>query len=93
LKPILRAKSTTGAYRRFGAQARDERLLAFAILMLIGPNARNRAWEDTSARSRSLIEHQDRLNRINAFPVPDGDTGTNLAAIPRDARVILLQAQ
>ena len=27
-----------------------------------------------------MIDHQDPLNRINVFPVPDGDTGTNLAA-------------
>jgi DegV family protein with EDD domain len=26
-----------------------------------------------------LMADQDRLNRINVFPVPDGDTGTNLA--------------
>ena len=28
----------------------------------------------------SIIDAQDRLNEINVFPVPDGDTGTNLAA-------------
>ena len=28
---------------------------------------------------RRLVADQDRLNRINVFPVPDGDTGTNLA--------------
>ncbi len=27
----------------------------------------------------SVIADQERLNRINVFPVPDGDTGTNLA--------------
>ncbi len=32
------------------------------------------------AGSRSLLEQQDELNRINVFPVPDGDTGTNMAA-------------
>jgi len=26
-----------------------------------------------------LISHQDYLNQINVFPVPDGDTGTNMA--------------
>ena len=30
--------------------------------------------------ARRVIDHQDHLNRINVFPVPDGDTGTNLAA-------------
>ena len=28
----------------------------------------------------SIISAQDQLNEINVFPVPDGDTGTNLAA-------------
>lgn len=31
------------------------------------------------AGMRRVIADQDRLNRINVFPVPDGDTGTNLA--------------
>jgi DAK2 domain fusion protein YloV len=26
-----------------------------------------------------LRRHQDRLNRLNVYPVPDGDTGTNMA--------------
>jgi uncharacterized protein len=26
-----------------------------------------------------VIAHQDTLNRINVFPVPDGDTGTNFS--------------
>ncbi len=26
-----------------------------------------------------LRDHQDRLNRLNVYPVPDGDTGTNMA--------------
>lgn len=29
--------------------------------------------------SRRVIEHQDELNAINVFPVPDGDTGSNLS--------------
>ena len=32
------------------------------------------------AGSQSLLEQQEELNRINVFPVPDGDTGTNMAA-------------
>ena len=27
---------------------------------------------------RKVVAHQDYLNKINVFPVPDGDTGTNL---------------
>ncbi len=29
---------------------------------------------------KKLIEHQEEINSINVFPVPDGDTGSNLAA-------------
>ena len=28
---------------------------------------------------KSLISRQEYLNKINVFPVPDGDTGTNMA--------------
>ncbi|HOB83757.1 MAG TPA: DegV family protein [Bacteroidales bacterium] len=35
------------------------------------------------AGSKKLIEHQVELNRINVFPVKDGDTGTNLAGTVR----------
>ena len=28
---------------------------------------------------RNVVSHQDYLNKINVFPVPDGDTGTNMA--------------
>ena len=27
----------------------------------------------------ALRTHQDELNRLNVYPVPDGDTGTNMA--------------
>ncbi len=37
------------------------------------------------AGARKLIEHQVELNRINVFPVKDGDTGTNLAGTVRSA--------
>ena len=29
---------------------------------------------------KKIIEHQEEINKINVFPVPDGDTGSNLAA-------------
>jgi len=35
------------------------------------------------AGAKKVIEHQVELNRINVFPVNDGDTGTNLAATIR----------
>ena len=35
-----------------------------------------RNW--AQAGVQALREHRDELNRLNVFPVPDGDTGTNL---------------
>jgi len=35
------------------------------------------------AGAKKVIEHQIELNRINVFPVNDGDTGTNLASTIR----------
>ncbi len=35
------------------------------------------------AGARKVIEHQIELNKINVFPVNDGDTGTNLASTIR----------
>ncbi len=32
---------------------------------------------------RALDEHRDEVDQLNVFPVPDGDTGTNLAATAR----------
>jgi DegV family protein with EDD domain len=32
------------------------------------------------AGAQKIFEHQDYLNKINVFPVPDADTGTNLAS-------------
>jgi dihydroxyacetone kinase-like predicted kinase len=38
---------------------------------------------------RRIIADQERLNRINVFPVPDGDTGTNLALTMSAVRAAL----
>ena len=38
-----------------------------------------------------VIADQDRLNRINVFPVPDGDTGTNLAVTMGSVRAALMR--
>ena len=27
---------------------------------------------------KNLLEYQDKLDEINVYPVPDGDTGTNM---------------
>jgi len=35
------------------------------------------------AGAHKIIEHQKELNDINVFPVPDGDTGTNMASTIR----------
>jgi uncharacterized protein len=35
------------------------------------------------AGSSRILQHQGFMNRINVFPVPDGDTGTNLASTVR----------
>ena len=42
------------------------------------------------AGANKILENQDLLNRINVFPVPDADTGTNLAST---VRYIIDQAQ
>lgn len=45
-------------------------------LTTLGPRELRRAVE--SFRD-ALRDHQDELNRLNVYPVPDGDTGTNMA--------------
>ena len=40
----------------------------------------NRLYYAFIAGAQSVIKQQDYLNRINVFPVPDADTGNNLAA-------------
>ena len=42
------------------------------------------------AGAHRIFEHQKLLNKINVFPVPDADTGTNLASTMRsiiDAKI------
>jgi dihydroxyacetone kinase-like predicted kinase len=46
-----------------------------AIAYLDGP----RLLQGISAGVRHVFRRRDYLNKINVFPVPDGDTGTNLA--------------
>ncbi len=39
-----------------------------------------RALRDTITVFRDLVrDHQEAINRLNVYPVPDGDTGTNMA--------------
>ncbi len=39
-----------------------------------------RLRRSTRAAARWVSQRQENLNGINVFPVPDGDTGTNMAA-------------
>lgn len=47
--------------------------------------AGHRTWNGTQLlealtfASRLLSHHRDRVNALNVFPIPDGDTGTNMA--------------
>jgi fatty acid-binding protein DegV len=38
-----------------------------------------RLYRTLAAGLRRVVSRQDYLNKINVFPVPDGDTGTNIA--------------
>lgn len=39
----------------------------------------------------NVVKHRDHINKINVFPVPDGDTGTNLAFTLLEIRNALTQ--
>ncbi|WP_199439146.1 DAK2 domain-containing protein [Umezawaea beigongshangensis] len=49
-----------------------------------------RRWADACVRS--LDAHREAIDRMNVFPVPDGDTGTNLLHTMRSALDALLRA-
>ena len=38
-----------------------------------------RLYRSITAGLRRVVSRQEYLNKINVFPVPDGDTGTNMA--------------
>lgn len=40
----------------------------------------------------NVLKHRDHINKINVFPVPDGDTGTNLAFTLSEIRSALANA-
>src|SRR5688500_12690691 len=56
--------------------ALERRLRAAPVRYLDGTRLRRAA----AAAARWVSQRQENLNGINVFPVPDGDTGTNLAA-------------
>jgi len=57
------------------------------IAYLDGPRLRTAIL----AGSRSIISNVEELNSINVFPVPDGDTGTNMASTMRSIAASLGQ--
>lgn len=53
-----------------------------AITTLLEINGKN-FYRALLAGSSRILENQQYMNKINVFPVPDGDTGTNLASTMR----------
>ena len=53
--------------------------------MTVRTTAGHKTWngkqllEALTFASRLLAHHRDRVNALNVFPIPDGDTGTNMA--------------
>ena len=44
-----------------------------------GYYSRNDIVNAVAAASKVLSERKEEVNRLNVFPVPDGDTGTNMS--------------
>jgi DAK2 domain fusion protein YloV len=60
------------------------------VLLQVMDAAAVRRWAATCVQS--LDAHKDAINRINVYPVPDGDTGSNLLATMRAGLDALLRA-
>jgi DAK2 domain fusion protein YloV len=58
---------------------KEEKLLKIAVSKKIQYMDGLRLNRAISSGIRYLVSRQDYLNKINVFPVPDGDTGTNMA--------------
>ena len=43
------------------------------------PYTANDLLNAIAVASKTLSERKDEINRLNVFPVPDGDTGTNMS--------------
>ena len=56
-----------------------------AITHIDAPRLRNAVL----AGIANVLKHRDHINKINVFPVPDGDTGTNLAFTLSEIRTAL----
>ena len=48
-----------------------------------------RMYRSLSVGLKKVISRQDYLNKINVFPVPDGDTGTNMHLTLKDLDKII----
>lgn len=57
--------------------------MALVTLVPLNEMDGRRLYYTFIAGVRKVIEHQVELNKINVFPVNDGDTGTNLASTIR----------
>lgn len=57
--------------------------MAFVAAVPLNEMDGRRLYYTFIAGARKVIEHQVELNKINVFPVNDGDTGTNLASTIR----------
>jgi hypothetical protein len=57
--------------------------MTFETLVPVNEMDGRRLYYTFIAGARKVIEHQVELNKINVFPVNDGDTGTNLASTIR----------
>jgi hypothetical protein len=68
---------------RTATRTAGDRLKAVDVLDELDAAAVRR-W--SVAAADALAEHQDEIDRLNVFPVPDGDTGTNLALTLRAGR-------
>ena len=58
---------------------KEEKLLKIAVSKKIQYMDGLRLSRAITSGVRYLVSRQDHLNKINVFPVPDGDTGTNMA--------------
>src|SRR5206468_903388 len=77
------------AYVRGSCEVRIERLAREGRRAMLRSNAMAASLDAVTLRrgmelfAQSLTKHRDELNSLNVFPVPDGDTGTNLVLTQR----------
>ena len=74
LEPVVRAADPTGQTDKDSSGAGT--IPAVTALQQLAPGDLRRI---VSTYRDALRSHQDELNALNVYPVPDGDTGTNMA--------------